>query len=128
MLGDIKIFNMASALARHSAERHSVISENIANADTRNYKAKDLEAFDTAYARQVKSGVSASSGELRPTHTMAWRAYEMASDGSHSPNGNTVSLEDQITRSVKAQADHDAAATIYKKALDILRMSLGRNL
>ncbi len=128
MLDDIKIFNMASALSRHSAERHRVISENIANADTRNYKAKDLESFETAYMRQVKSGTGMASGALNPSHNMQWRAYEMASDGAHSPNGNNVSIEDQITRSVKAQADHDAATTIYKKALDILRMSLGRNL
>ncbi|MEM8937495.1 MAG: flagellar basal body protein [Pseudomonadota bacterium] len=125
MLENIKMLTIASALQRHSAERHSVIAENIANADTRNYKAKDIEPFDQAFARLSRAGVENNAGGA--AMQSEWRTFEAAQLGSHSPNGNTVSLEEQMMQSIEAQQSHEAATTIYRKAIDILRMSLGRN-
>ncbi len=53
MLNSIDILKMASAMARHAADRHQVISQNIANADTAGYKAKDLQSFADSYARMA---------------------------------------------------------------------------
>lgn len=126
MLDNIKILNIASAMVRHAAERHSVISENIANADTNNYKAKDLEAFGDAYSRLAKpnSTLSAKGGAV-PSDA-SWRIETIDTPGVASPNGNTVSLEDQMMRSIEAQQDHETALAIYKKTIDLMRMSLGR--
>ena len=43
------------------------------------------------------------------------------------PNGNTVSLEDQMMRSADARQSHDLALGVYRKTMDIMRNSLGRN-
>ncbi|NNE41853.1 MAG: FlgB family protein [Marinicaulis sp.] len=119
MINDLEIIKMASAMARHAATRHSVIAENIANADTVNYKAKDLEAFADAYHRiQNSTGKSADDA--------VWRRQHSTVVSAASPNGNTVSLEDQMMRSADAQQNHDAAITIYKKTIDLMRASLGR--
>ena len=37
---------------------------------------------------------------------------------------NTVSIEDQMWRSAEASRDHNAATTIYSKALAMLRASV----
>lgn len=105
-------------MARHAAERHSVIAENIANADTPGYKAKDLESFSDAYAR----GAALSKPGEKPN---AFRTETLASTGAASPNGNTVSIEDQMFRSSAASRDHNTAMTIYSKALTMLRSSIG---
>ena len=126
MLGDIKIMQVASALSRHSAERHKVISENIANADTAGYKAKDVEDFGDAYMRSERTGPVVKNASSANSE-MHFRIVESQINGAVSPNGNTVSLEDQMMRSVDAQQNHEAATTIYKKAMDILRTSLRSN-
>ncbi|MGE0407925.1 MAG: FlgB family protein [Amphiplicatus sp.] len=119
MLGDIKLLTMATAMARHAAERHRVLSENIANADTNGYKAKDLEPFAEAYGRAIDAS---ETGE-----DIDWRVVYSSRPGAMSPNGNTVSLEDQMMRTVEAQQSHEAATAIYKKAMEILRLTLGKN-
>ena len=126
MLDNLKILNIASAMVRHSAERHSVLAENIANANTNGYKAKDLEAFGDAFSR-----LADRNGEIHDRPTTAgpaipWRVETIDTPGAASPNGNTVSLEDQMMRSIEAQQNHDAALAIYRKTIDMLRTSLGR--
>ncbi len=119
MFNDLKILHTAAAMARHSVERHSQIAENIANADTPGYKAKDLEPFATAFARNERNAFAGSSAT-------GFRAERLETPGVASPNGNTVSLEDQMTRSTTASRDHDTALTIYSKTLTMLRAGLGR--
>lgn len=124
MLNSIDILKMASAMARHAAERHQVLSQNIANADTNGYKAKDLEPFAQAYARMTRQENTAPSAQNGPS---AWRAETVTLPGAASPNGNNVSIEDQMMRTVETQQQHEAATAIYRKSMNILRMSLGRN-
>ncbi len=126
MLDDINILKLSSAMARHAADRHQLIAQNIANADTNNFKAKELEPFEEAYSRlsnnQNKFGQPLSAGGSNAS----WRTETISARGIESPNGNTVSIEDQMMRSIEAQQNFEAATTIYKKTLDILRSSLGR--
>lgn len=125
MMEDVNILKLASAMARHAAARHNVLSENIANADTVNYKAKDIEPFADAYARTYKQ--AAMSGDGGSSKMPEWRFDTVTTPGVASPNGNTVSIEDQMMRSIEAQQDHQAATAIYRKAVNIMRMTLGRN-
>ena len=46
--------------------------------------------------------------------------------GASSPNGNTVSLEDQMSRAAETKINHDMALGVWRSALGILRASLGR--
>jgi len=127
MLNDMNILKLASAFARYASDRHQLLAQNVANADTNNYKAKDLEPFAEAYERHSAEALSGNgrNGEFRSEPP--WRTEVMRSTGAASPNGNTVSIEDQMMRSVEAQQDFEAATAIYRKTMDILRASLGRN-
>jgi len=115
MFDELTILKDASALARHSALRHQVIAENIANANTPGYRAKDVEDFKAVY--------SANQDNLSK---IEWRAIEDPGSAVAAPNGNTVSLQEEMARSAQASDSHDAALAIYRKTLDILRISLGR--
>ena len=42
---DISLLRLAGSLASYSAQRQSVLAENIANSDTPGYRAKDLRPF-----------------------------------------------------------------------------------
>lgn len=118
MFSDLKILQLAGSAARHAAERQSVIAENVANANTPGYKARDVESFQDAFERNR----FATDNGTAPTD---FQTREIAAKGATSPNGNTVSLEDQVWRSADAARSHDIAITIYSKAISLLRASIG---
>ena len=112
---NLQILQDASARARYSAQRHQVIAENIANANTPGYKARDLEDFKSVYTDH--------RFDSRP---IEWRAIADPGAAKASPNGNTVSLQQEMMRGAQAEGKHEAATLIYRKAIDILKMTLGR--
>ena len=115
MLADLEIFTLAGAKARHATARQTVIARNVANADTPGYRAEDIEPFDNAFAQRSLTG---KIGE-------APRTFYTTALGAASPNGNTVSLEDEMMRAAEAARDHELASTIYAKALSMMRTALG---
>jgi flagellar basal-body rod protein FlgB len=47
--------------------------------------------------------------------------------GREAPNGNTVSLEGEMVKSVEARQAHEMALAIYRATSDVVRASLGRS-
>ncbi len=115
MKADLTILRVAGALARHGAERHALTALNVANADTPGYRAKDVEPFTDAFRRQQASSDGAAL-RTRTVHTL----------GSASPNGNTVSVEDQMMRAGEAARSSEIATTIFTKTIAILRAAAAR--
>ena len=102
MFENLKIFSMASALAQHGAARQSIVAENIANADTPGYRARDVASFAVAYDVGSANG-PAHLQATRPGHHFAGEAEsytaaprEVYRPGAESPNGNNVSIENEI--------------------------------
>lgn len=115
MATDLNIFAIAGAKARYAAQRQTVIAQNVANADTPGYRARDVEPFEKALARAATTG-----NQINPR----FRTVETL--GASSPNGNTVSLEEEMMRASAAVRDHEIASTVYAKAIGMLRAALGR--
>ncbi len=130
MFSSLDIFKTASALAAHSTARQTIISQNIANADTPGYQAKDIKSFADSY----------SSGLSEPFRMRTTRAAHIRSGpagpefgqsvierkGDGSPNGNSVSLEREMLNAAETKYTHDVALTIYRSGLNLIRTSLGR--
>lgn len=113
---DISILRVAGALGRHAAQRHSLIAENVANADTPGYRAKDLEPFAAALRRAGTDGEGPAAA----------RRLTAVSPGAASPNGNTVSLEDQMLRAGEAARAGEIATTVFTKTIAMLRAAAAR--
>lgn len=120
MLSNMKILDTMSAMAGHAAERHAVIANNVANADTPNFKAQDLQPFSEMFEASVR--------EQQSIKSMQGQMVEMDAGDISSPNGNTVSLEQQMMLATETKANHDMALAIYKKSLDMMKMAMGKNL
>ena len=120
------VMRMAQDLARYSGARTSLIAMNIANADTPGYRARDFSSF----AEAQSSGAASDLRRTRADHMSvgnadaSWRVVDAG--GTPSPNGNTVSLEEEMVRATRAQSDHNMALAVYHGSLDILRGTLGR--
>lgn len=130
MFAKLELTRMAQGLARHAGARMGVVAQNVAHADTPGYRAKDVASFDASYHRD---GAPLALRATRAGHltgsdagdAMALHMRRKSLAGA--PNGNSVSLEQEMVKAAQARQDHDMALTIYRNTSSILRASLGRN-
>lgn len=106
--------------------RTAVLAENIANADTPDYAAKDLKKpdFNALTAESAKMRVSDPRHISVPAQTEA-HAYRVQSapDGGASLTGNSVSLETQAMKISETRQEYALAASLYRKGLAMLRLA-----
>ena len=116
MFDSLEILRMSQALASHAGIRQQAIAQNLANADTPGYRARDTVSFQDFFAAG-RNGRSVDPREaLRIDPDPVTRA----------PDGNTVSLENEMMRAAAARQQHETALGIYSMARDMLRASIGR--
>lgn len=123
MFDNLRLFQTAYGLARHAGARQSTIATNIANADTPGYRARGVDDFSTSFGRS--QGMRATrAGHLGAEQGAPVSTFERRNEAA--PNGNTVSLEEEMVASVTAQREHGRAMAIYRHGLTIMRAPLGR--
>ena len=125
MFENLNLFQTAHAMARHAGQRQAHVARNMGNADTPGFEPRDLASFKT---QAESAGIMKAT---RATHINAMtglRDTQVVRDTSTepSPNGNRVSVEDEMLRAVDIKRQHDRALAIYRHSLTVLRSSLGR--
>ena len=135
-LPDIPLFAMLRERMSWLNQRQGVLSQNVANADTPGYGARDLKAPDfETLLRNTAKGLETSSG-LRTTNSKHIALQSSAETGGFtdyaapdveaSLNGNSVSLEGEMMKMADTQASYQAATNLYSKAVDMMRTAIGR--
>lgn len=129
MFGNLEIFQLAHARAKHAGARQAKVAANIANADTPGYRAQDIKPFTETYradrSGDVSSGLRASRAKHMFNGAMGNQGMDVIDRPSGaSPSGNTVSLETEVLHAIDADRAHSRAVTVYETALSILRSSL----
>ena len=125
MFEKLEITRMAQALAAHAGSRMGVIAKNIAHADTPGFKAQDIADFATVWEDSGQDMRATRPGHFAAPAGRA-EVVTFASGGSEAPNGNSVSLEKEMVKSVEARQEHEMALSIYRATSDVIRASLGR--
>ena len=103
------------------AARTSVLSENVANADTPGYVARDLNAPD--FGKRIASLKVSDPRHLQASGLGAAPRAHAAPDGEASLNGNEVSIETQMMKLSETRMDYQLASTVYRKGLELLRLA-----
>mgnify|MGYP003627512742 CR=1 FL=1 len=141
-IGDLPIFSMMKQRLHWLTERQQVLAQNVANANTPGYEARDLKELDFG------GMVEASGPRLAPVATSAGHigspvAGAGAGTGSSlgqarggeviksagfetSPTGNSVTLEDEMVKVAQTQMDYEAVTALYTKGLGLVRIAVGR--
>lgn len=130
--------NILDGIARQMkalAERQRVVAQNIANSETPGYKAQDTEPADfgdllaNGRIHIGRPSVRITSGMARLGAT-APRNVHVVQDRQVSeikPDGNTVTLEDQLLKMGQLQADFTAMTNLYRKQQGLLKTALGKS-
>ncbi len=120
------VMRMAQQMARHSAARQVTIAENIANADTPGFRARDLADFGDSYQKATPL----TATRVTHLHNEAGAPGLVARTDRNapvlSPNGNSVSLEREMMRGAQNKQSHELALAVYGSARNVLRAALGR--
>ncbi|MEO6394646.1 MAG: flagellar basal body rod protein FlgB [Devosia sp.] len=114
--------------------RQTVLAENIANAQTPNYTARDLKAFSLdGPAKGGLSMASVSFSANSPNHIAISSlgrtdgfAREETEGFEMGPGGNSVDLEDEMMKVAGNELDYQTATTLYTRSLRLIRTALGR--
>lgn len=114
-------------------QRQDVLSQNVANADTPGYVARDLKPLDFAAALKNATSTGSSMMTTNARHIGLSQSRGASKfedrespDIESSPNGNAVSLESQMIKVSDTQAQFAAAANLYAKALSLMKTAIGR--
>ena len=134
MAGVPTVVSEIGAALRTLSNRQRVIADNIANADTPGFKAKTLAEpeFSTlvrSRGRIARPMVSVTSGMAalgaKGTHAGP-RTVVDRSVTETKPNGNNVTLEDQLLELGEIQANYATMTSLYRKQMQLMKSALGR--
>jgi len=125
-LTDIPILNMLRERMQWQQARQQLLAENVANADTPDYQAKDLAPLD--FSNEL-SAASVTLDRTNPGHIAAASGgSQFASDESGhyeiTPRGNSVSHEDEMMKVAANQMDYEAATELYTHSLNLIKLAV----
>jgi flagellar basal-body rod protein FlgB len=123
----IDLFNLAEQRLSWADRRQAVLAQNVANANTPGYKPHDLRPFADMLGgtgavdpvRTQPNHLAGSSGGGAPGEVVD-RAH------TQSPDGNGVTLDEQLLKVADTATTHQLVTTIYKTYLGMLGTALGR--
>jgi flagellar basal-body rod protein FlgB len=133
-LPDIPLLSMLRTRMTWLSQRQDVLTQNVANADTPGYVAHDLKALDFSKELRQAASPMKSAGQLMVTDPRHIAVQPMAAsdfedmpvnDSEANPNGNTVSLEQEMIKVSDTQAQFQAATNLYAKAMTMMKTAIG---
>ncbi len=125
MLDGMSFFALASKRLDWLAARQKVVSENIANANTPGFRAKEVSGFEALLA-----GRQAGIATTDPRHITssggrheATRVIDDPVAWERSIDGNSVVLEQQTVKASEISESYRLATQLYRKGHELLTMS-----
>jgi len=108
--------------------RQKLLAENVANADTPGFRPLDLKA-PTIRAGQPGPVALATTSEAHIGLSGSGRGKFDSRNGARfetTPNGNAVSLEDEMMKVAQNQSDFQLASSLYTKGLGLMKIAIGK--
>ena len=128
------LFTLISARLGWLSQRQAILGQNLANADTPDYRPRDLRPAD--FARLIRPvpepAGRAALARTDPGHLDEGRSARIglgarAADSSYetTPDGNAVILEEQMAKATATALDYQLTSNLYRKYLGMMRIALG---
>ena len=127
-LPDVPLLSMLRQKMNWLSQRQDVLSQNVANADTPNYVARDLKPVDFSQMLKADGGphmAVTNARHIAISPTAPGTFDDVAAPGEVSPNGNAVSLEQEMIKVSDTQAQFQAATNLYAKAMTMMKTAIG---
>jgi flagellar basal-body rod protein FlgB len=129
-LPDVPLLAMLRERMSWLNQRQDVLSQNVSNADTPGYVARDLKALDfDSVLKQSAGGGQMTITDPRhiaigPSQMGKFEDHETP-DQESDPTGNSVALEEEMIKVSDTQAQFQAAANLYAKTITMMKTAIG---
>jgi len=125
---DLPILSMLKTRMQWHQQRQRVLAENIANAETPRYRARDLAPPNFSSALQHVSLTMARTdpGHLEPIGGNTQFEDDRSTRYEMRPRGTAVSHEEEMLKLAGNQADYDAVTSIYTHSLTLIKTAVGK--
>jgi flagellar basal-body rod protein FlgB len=133
-LNSLKLFKMATTRMDWAAQRQKVLSQNVANADTPNYRPKDLKELNfkdvlrssgAAPVNVARTNVNHLKGTIPEQDT--FRANGERKTFEESPDGNQVVIEEQMQKVGSTRSEYNTAVTLMQVHMRMLTTAVKGN-
>jgi len=125
---DIPIFSMLRTRMQWHQQRQQLLAQNVANADTPNYRPVDLA--DPKFELGPPGPAPLQLARTDPGHIAgALSDSDFRSDPNQfqvRPAGNAVNLEDEMIKVAGNQMDYQAASQLYTRSMGLLKTAIGK--
>ncbi|NDF11788.1 MAG: flagellar basal body rod protein FlgB [Proteobacteria bacterium] len=129
----LPIYQMMQQQLKYDSTRQTVLAKNIANVDTPGYVPSDVKAPNFSEILKHKTQGRLAMAVTQPGHlgtsTDAKGNLRIVKDKvtERSPNGNAVSLDDQMLKMQENSSDYQSTTTLYRKMSGMFRIALGES-
>lgn len=130
-LNQVGVLKMLGRKMGWLGQRQAVLTENVANADTPHYKPRDVTAFDFKAAlgqnrRLEPTRTSSTHMQLTQANAGPGKAERERHPYETKMDGNSVVIEEQMLKISQTATDYNAATSLYRKNVALLRSAIGR--
>jgi flagellar basal-body rod protein FlgB len=128
-LNGVPLFSLLTDRMSWLSTRQSVLAQNVANADTPNFVARDIKPmdFEAMVSNQKASSLSVTNVRHIDIHAQRGNDFEEedAQGEGGTPGGNVVSVEQEMIKLSDTQIQYQTATNLYQKAVNMFRTALG---
>lgn len=111
----VYLFDLASRQAQWLSVRQATVAENVANANTPSYRAKEVEPFAATLDRTQLAMAATGPGHIgfSPAVVRAAEIRDIAG-AQAGPSGNSVRLEQELIKSGEVSRDYSLNTSLVK--------------
>jgi flagellar basal-body rod protein FlgB len=128
--GSVGLFAQLKGKMHWHHARQGVLAQNVANADTPNFRGKDFKAYSPSGSfdlQMTMKPVSTSSGHMSLSAPMENAPRARSFTGYETtPYNNSVTAEQEMLKVTQNQLDYQIASTVYQKNLGLIKMAIRR--
>jgi flagellar basal-body rod protein FlgB len=131
-LSEFPIFRMMAGKMKWLSSRQAVLAQNIANADTPEYRPLDLKEVDfrkpdAASPFRIELTRTNEAHFGRMDEKQDFRTDREKNTYETLPAGNAVVLEEQLMKVAENRHQYELMTQLYRKHMQMFRIALGRN-
>ena len=126
------LLDAISEKMRWHQARQTLLAENVANADTPGYRGRDLKASGFEEHMKNLPTTKIATATTQPGH-IAISGTDADGFGARSmnsfeitPEGNGVTLEDEMMKVAGNQMDYQAITALYTRSVKLIKTALGK--
>ena len=132
-INDLPTLSVLRTKMQWHQERQKVLSENVSNSNTPNFKPRDLvePKFEVGSGKVDGGAQTLAMARTSTSHIVTDGADPTFGQNRRTgfltrPAGNAVNLEDEMLKTSANQMDYAAVTSLYSKSLHLLKTAIGK--